>query len=82
MTLTCKQLAEMLHQFLDGELESGQSDGIRIHLESCPPCVAYIETYKLTIEISRKLKPKPLPEALQQRLTKAVSEMKGTSPAE
>jgi anti-sigma factor (TIGR02949 family) len=76
MTLTCKQIVEILQQFLDGELETSQCDGIRIHLESCTPCVAYIDTYKLTINISRKLKREPLPDALQQRLSKAVSEMK------
>jgi len=38
------------------------------HLCRCPPCVTYVETYQVTVRLTRKLPRPALPPDLEQRL--------------
>ena len=70
--MNCRELAEVLIDYIAGELPPEQAEHIRQHLDFCPPCVCYIETYKLTITLSRKLPQVAPPAALLARLRAAV----------
>jgi anti-sigma factor RsiW len=72
--ITCRQIAELLMDFLSGELPPDLQQHIQDHLEWCPPCVTYVETYRMTIQITRRLPCEPLPEALKQRLRAALED--------
>ena len=74
--MTCRELAELLIDFVAGELGEEQAARLRKHMEECPPCVHYVATYQLTITITRQLPPAPLPPELLQRLREAVAEEK------
>jgi hypothetical protein len=41
----------------------------------CPPCVTYIETYRLTIQLTRQLPPKPIPPQLAEHLRSVFAEL-------
>jgi anti-sigma factor RsiW len=71
--MTCRSLAEVLLEYVSGELPPEESDRIRQHLCRCPPCVHYLETYQLTIKLTRQLPPAPVPAELLRRLREAVS---------
>jgi anti-sigma factor RsiW len=73
--MTCRELCEMLLDYCSGGLESEICDCIRAHLADCPPCVAYVETYQITIRLSRNLPQAPLPAHLMQRLEEAVKQV-------
>ncbi len=68
--MNCHELTELLLEFLDNELPEDFCARIREHLARCPPCVVYLETYRITIKLSSKLRhaPPPLPTAFAQRL--------------
>jgi hypothetical protein len=72
--MTCRELNELLLDFLAGELMEDQIQQIKDHLDDCPPCVAIIETYRLTIQVTRQLPCNPLPPSCEQRLRAAVTE--------
>jgi anti-sigma factor RsiW len=72
--ITCRQLAELLFDYIAGELPPEQADVIRKHLCECPPCVAYVETYQLTIKLTRQLPPAPVPPQLIERLKSAMQQ--------
>lgn len=73
--MTCRDLAELLLDYVSGELTPDQQEHIAAHLQWCPPCVTYLETYQLTIKLTRQLPCVPLPEELMQRLRDAVEGM-------
>ncbi len=73
--MTCREMIELLLEYCSGELESEQCRQIREHLEMCPPCVTYLETYQITMRVSRQLPPQPLPPQLAQRLERALKEV-------
>jgi hypothetical protein len=53
--MNCRELAELLLEFLSGELEAEYCEEIRQHLVKCPPCEAYFETYRITVTLSHNL---------------------------
>jgi anti-sigma factor RsiW len=73
--MTCRELAELLIDFLSGELPPDEEVRIRQHLERCPPCVTYLETYKLVIILSRRLPCAPMPPQMVQRLHAALHQV-------
>ena len=70
--MNCRDLAEVLIDYVAGDLPPDEAERIRQHLDFCPPCVCYIETYQLTIRLTRHLPCEPLPEELKQRLQAAL----------
>ncbi len=77
--MTCRELVEHLLDFVGDELTPEQRDRISKHLCECPPCVTLVETYQITIRLSRQLPRAPLPARLQERLQQALREC-GQSP--
>lgn len=53
--LTCKELLDFLLDYVDGQLPPGERVEFERHLAVCPPCVAYLDSYRQTIEIGQKL---------------------------
>jgi anti-sigma factor RsiW len=74
--MNCRELAELLIDFLSGELPPQHQQLVQEHLRHCPPCVVYLETYRLTIQLTRRLPCQPLPAALIERLRKALDEIR------
>jgi anti-sigma factor RsiW len=73
--MTCRQLVEFLIDFVSDELPDDHRRLIEQHLEICPPCVTYIETYRLTIQLTRQLPPRPIPPELADHLRSVLSEI-------
>jgi len=73
--ITCRQLAELLVDFVAGELPEEHRTLIEKHLRLCPPCVTYLETYQLTIQLTRRLPEVPLPPSLHERLLECLREI-------
>ena len=52
--LTCKQETDFIARYLAAELHGVALEAFEHHLELCPDCVAFLKTYKVTIELTRK----------------------------
>ena len=52
--MTCRELADFLMDYLDGELPRDVRAAFDRHLSLCPNCVAYVATYRTTIELGRR----------------------------
>jgi anti-sigma factor RsiW len=70
--LECRQIAELLGDYLDGTLPPATHELIDWHIESCQPCVAFVSTYRGTIQATRRLPCSPIPSELKQRLLKVL----------
>jgi len=76
--MTCQELAELLIDYVAGELPAEQVDQIRLHIALCSDCVCYIETYEMTIKMTRRLPAAAPPPELLDRLRAAMAEDAGT----
>ncbi|MCI0378178.1 MAG: zf-HC2 domain-containing protein [Gemmataceae bacterium] len=73
--MTCKEIAELLLDYLDGNLPKEYCDIICQHINLCGPCLHYVESYQLTMKICRELPRAPMPHALVERLQVAWKEI-------
>lgn len=53
--MTCRELAELLMDLVADDLPPERRREADGHLCECPPCKAYVETYRLTIQMTRRL---------------------------
>ncbi len=72
--ITCRELADLLFGLTSGCLRSEQQAHAEEHLSSCPSCAAYLESYRLTIRLSRQLPRLALPVHLARRLRAILEE--------
>jgi predicted anti-sigma-YlaC factor YlaD len=76
--MECRQIAELLGDYLDGSLPRETRELIDFHIDGCAPCVAFLNTYRGTVDVTRKLPdPTAIPAELKKRLLKVL---KSTTP--
>jgi anti-sigma factor RsiW len=76
--MNCREVVELLIDFVSGELTPERRLRLEQHLQLCPPCLAYLQTYRLTIQLTRRLpRHAPPPPQLVERLHAAL---KGAPP--
>jgi hypothetical protein len=66
--LDCRRIAELLGEYLDGTLPRETREMIEWHIEGCGPCVAFVNTYRGTVDAARKLREATIQPELKQRL--------------
>jgi anti-sigma factor RsiW len=52
--MTCRECAEFLSDYLDGELAAETVRIFEHHLSLCPNCVTYIEQLRITVRASQE----------------------------
>ena len=73
--ICCKECLDLLYDYLEGDLDPKVSAGLKEHFEDCPPCIAFLETYKTTTKICRDtLKKVEIPEEVQASLRAFLKE--------
>lgn len=66
--LECTQIAKLLGDYLDGSLPHHEAELLEWHIEGCRPCVAFVNTYRGTIDAARRLTEVEIPAELKLRL--------------
>jgi hypothetical protein len=74
MRVTCREVAELLVDFVEGALPEMQMLMVQRHICACPPCMFYMETYQTTIEVTRALPEEPLPPEFEARLRSVLEQ--------
>ena len=66
--MECRQIAELLGDYIAGTLPPETHELIEWHIESCAPCVAFVNTYRGTIDAAKQLREATIPPELKHRL--------------
>lgn len=74
--IECRQIAELLGDYLDGSLPRETRELIDFHIDGCAPCVAFLNTYRGTVDAARKLPDVPIPPELKKRLLTVLKSTK------
>ena len=69
--LSCRELVELVTDYLEGALPSEERARFDAHLTECDGCTAYLEEMRTTIELSGRLEPELLSEEARERLVVA-----------
>lgn len=66
--LKCRDITNLLLDYLEGALDPSVRQQLDTHLADCPGCVAFINTYRHTINLARGLRCEDIPAELQRKL--------------
>lgn len=66
--LTCRDVIGLLADYLESTLTDELLADLERHLEDCPPCRAYLRTYRRTKELTGRAGQVEMPEEMKARL--------------
>jgi anti-sigma factor RsiW len=79
--LTCRDVIDLLMDYLEQSLSPEALEGFEGHLVHCDACVAYVNTYKKTRELTGEVTRVPMPEDMRARLRQFLLDRLGRPPA-
>src|SRR5256885_17212646 len=79
-SIECRQIAELLGEYLEGTLPRQTLELLEWHIEGCAPCVAFVNTYRGTINAARKLREVDIPPELKKRLLAVLRTQRAAKP--
>ncbi len=71
-TLTCRAMLDFLADYLDGALPEPVRLDFEAHLGVCPECVAYLRSYRETLELERDAFAEDPDASLPEALVRAI----------
>jgi predicted anti-sigma-YlaC factor YlaD len=66
--LTCKQMVELMGDYLEGRLSLGDRLLFQVHLGGCRHCRAYLKQMKSTVQTLGRLREEDVPEKIRDEL--------------
>jgi anti-sigma factor RsiW len=69
--MTCRELIELVTEYLDGALPGDDRMRLEAHLAECPYCEEYIAQLQRTVAVLGQLPPEPIDPAREQVLLEA-----------
>ena len=67
-SIGCQECMDLLADYVDGALPREQAELLEWHIESCAPCVAFLNTYRGTMDAAKRLRQATLPPELRDKL--------------
>jgi anti-sigma factor RsiW len=75
--LTCREVVELLSDYLEDMLPARERARVQAHLATCPECAAYLEQLRTTIGALGRLREQDVPPPLLARLMAAFRGWRG-----
>lgn len=69
--LTCKEVVEMVSDYLEGGLSPEDRERVEAHLAACEGCTSYIDQMRETIRLTGMLTEEQVPVEQRERLRQA-----------
>jgi hypothetical protein len=80
--ITCRTVVARLWKLVGEAEPASDRRSLERHLEACPSCRAYLDGYRLTIHVCKRLHCPPLPDRLAWRLRELLEEERGSKKGE
>jgi anti-sigma factor RsiW len=77
--LSCREVVELVSEYLDGNLGPEEHARVREHLDGCDGCEGFVEQVRATVRAVGQVQPDALDDQARERLLQAFREWK-TSP--
>lgn len=72
--IRCRDVSDLLLDYVEGSLEPGAREELDQHLADCPGCLAFVRTYRHTSTLSRDLRCEDIPPELQRKLRSFIQQ--------
>jgi anti-sigma factor RsiW len=75
--MPCRELVEVISDYLDGALDARDRHRFDTHLAECPPCTEYVEQFRRTIAVAGRVEPEALSPEIREDLLRAFRGWRG-----
>jgi hypothetical protein len=65
---TCKQMTQLVYDYLKGALGARVKRDFMRHLAICPDCVSFLNTYKKTVQITGSVRVEEMPARVRDNI--------------
>ncbi len=65
---TCREVFDLLSDYVDGELAREEHEALSRHLGACPPCEQFLKTFQKTRDLCRESLFEEMPDEMRSRL--------------
>jgi anti-sigma factor RsiW len=79
--VNCRQVVELMTDYLDGALSAEDRARFEDHLNGCDGCRAYLAQMRATRKVLGRLAEQPIPKAVEEELVKAFRDWRPRKPA-
>jgi anti-sigma factor RsiW len=79
--LVCREVVEMVNDYLEEVMSRRDRRRLERHLRGCPNCTAYLEQMRITIAETGRLTPEDLTPEARDEFTRLFRQWHGTDPA-
>jgi anti-sigma factor RsiW len=76
--VTCREFADFVMEYFDGQLEADARARFDQHLTRCPDCVQYLQQYRDTVQAGQAAYDDDLPAAVPDDLVQAILDARKT----
>lgn len=77
--IPCQQVVELISDYLEGALSTGERRRIEHHLAGCPHCSAYLAQMRETLRLTGRLVPEDLTPEMQQEFSEVYRRWRSES---
>ncbi len=70
----CQQITDLILDYITGELHPDTAVEFEEHIGICPDCVAFMNTYKKTVEVTRSLPCEDIPAEMERRVRRFLQD--------
>jgi anti-sigma factor RsiW len=77
--ITCREVVELVSDYLEGRLAAGDRARFESHLTECPGCVAYIDQIRFTVAAAGRLREDALDRRFREELVTAFRDWRSAS---
>lgn len=71
-SLDCKEIFELLSEYIDAELPPEPRDSVKSHIEGCGPCIEFVESLQKTVELCRQYRSDVIPPSLAEQVRREL----------
>jgi anti-sigma factor RsiW len=76
--MMCNDITDLILDYLTEELDPDTTSEFEKHMRICPDCVAFLNTYKQTVQMTRSLRYEDIPPEMEKRVRQFLAQkMKG-----
>ena len=72
--MTCKELIQLVSDYIDGNLSPEEAERFDMHLAECNGCTAYVEQFRETVRLAGTLREEDVSPAARDTLIEAFAE--------
>ena len=74
--LTCAEVVKLVTDYADGRLSAEERRRFEEHVSICPPCRAFLDQMRRTVELVGELREEDVPAEIEQQLLTAFRDWK------